>query len=254
MVKVAAISYLNTIPFIYGLKNHHIKDEIDLQLCTPSNGAKKIIDNRADVGIIPVASTFYIPNYKVVSDYCIGAIDKVASVLLSSNFHISQIKNIYLDTESMTSVTLIKVLVKHFFKINVNYKAINFSMLSKNDLLELAAKDANAFVIIGDKAMSNASFFKYNLDLASQWIAFSSKPMVFALWISNKDLPVKFVDSFNAALKFGVEHIKEAVNEQNVFDKDMAYRYLNNNISYPFDKPKQEGLKSFLNFAKEELL
>jgi len=59
----------------------------------------------------------FVENNIIISDFCIGAEDKVASVLLCSGIPIEKIKTIYLDTESVTSALLTKVLAQHFWTL-----------------------------------------------------------------------------------------------------------------------------------------
>ena len=54
MVRIAAVSYLNTLPFIYGLKHSRLIDTIDLDLDYPAACAKKLINGDVDLALVPV--------------------------------------------------------------------------------------------------------------------------------------------------------------------------------------------------------
>ena len=54
MIKISAVSYLNTIPFIYGLKQSKLIHTIDLQLDYPSICADKLINGDVDLALVPV--------------------------------------------------------------------------------------------------------------------------------------------------------------------------------------------------------
>ena len=54
-LKVTAVSYLNTKPFLYGIFNTGLDQEIDLQLDIPSVCADKLKSGEADLGLVPVA-------------------------------------------------------------------------------------------------------------------------------------------------------------------------------------------------------
>jgi len=77
--RVSAVSYTNTKPFVYGLQHSEIIDLIDLSLDIPSDCAKKLINDQADIGLVPVAALLDIPRYEIISDYCIGAVTAVNS-------------------------------------------------------------------------------------------------------------------------------------------------------------------------------
>lgn len=246
MVKVAAISYLNTLPFIYGLENHPVSKQIELTRCTPSQGAGLVLKGEADIGIIPVASVLSIPDYKIISDFCIGATGNVASVLLCSNVPVGEIKRLYMDIDSMTSVMLARILCRYYWKISPEFVEFNFYKLQYNV--------NDSYIVIGDKALECAGDFKYVYDLAQEWITYKGKPFVFACWITNKELDPAFIKEFNNALELGVNNIDKAIDSAKLnFPKQFARDYLSNNISYNLDSNKKEGLQDFWALALEEL-
>ena len=55
-VRVSAISYLNTAPFVYGLENHPVSGLIDLEFVPPAVTASILISGDADLGLVPVAA------------------------------------------------------------------------------------------------------------------------------------------------------------------------------------------------------
>ena len=64
-IKIAAVSYLNTIPFIYGLKQSKLMRNVDLQLDYPSLCADKLITGDVDLALVPVV---VIPNLKLMTN------------------------------------------------------------------------------------------------------------------------------------------------------------------------------------------
>ena len=72
MVRIAAINYLNTIPFIYGLETRMAPSEIVLDCCIPSATAARLKDGRCDVGLVPVGALSELDNPQIIADYCIG--------------------------------------------------------------------------------------------------------------------------------------------------------------------------------------
>ena len=217
-----------------------------MEMCTPAQAAEKLQKGYTDIGIVPVAIIPQVENNVIISDYCIGAEDKVASVLLCSGKPLGQIKEIYMDTESRTSVLLTKVLAMHYWKISPDYLDYSFY----KDSLDLS----RSYLLIGDKALKYGQDFEYVYDLAEEWINFKHLPFVFACWTANRDLDPSFVAEFNDALKFGVENIEKAVERNSLgFNKEYALRYLSNNVSYNLNADKRAGLSEFWSLALEEL-
>src|ERR1035437_4863913 len=96
-ITVSVVSYLNSVPFVNGLKSSPIADEIDLQLDIPSVCAEKLLSGRVDIGLAPVAIIPQMSEYHIISDYCIGCDGGVRSVTLCSNVPLPEITAIALD-------------------------------------------------------------------------------------------------------------------------------------------------------------
>lgn len=243
MVRVAAISYLNTLPFVYGLEHSSVRSQIELVYCTPAESADKLHSGDIDLAITPIAEIIDKENYHVVSDYCISAEGAVASVLLCSPIQLDKVQKIYLDSDSRTSVLLTKVLCKEYWKIAPGFVPFKFEG-------EGSIEGDKSYLLIGDKAMKYASKFEYCYDLALEWGKYTSLPFVFALWTSNKELDDSFIRDFNDAIKYGVEHIEDCLEGYNgEFPKDYVLKYLQNNISYTLTESKKCGVKGFAQVA-----
>lgn len=246
MVRIAAINYLNTVPFVYGLEASGLSKEVSMRLCSPAACAQMLLDGSADLGIVPAAVVPSLDSPHIISDYCIGADGKVASVLLCSDSPLSGIEEILLDTESRTSVLLLKYLCREKWKISPSFRRFDFSSETIDP--------SRTYLLIGDKALGNRDRFKYVLDLAEEWVSFKKLPFVFAVWAANTRLPQSFVEKFNQALKYGIDHIDEAVSKyNNQFPKEYACKYLKENISFKLDGIKRAGLAEYWRVALEKL-
>jgi len=208
-------------------------------LDVPSVCAQKLIEDKVDIGLIPVAMIPKVITPYVVSDYCIGSNGAVNTVLLVSDKPLERIKKIYLDFESRTSIQLVRVLAKNYWKIDVEWKA-----LEKKNPIDFSKLEA--VVIIGDKCFDLANKFKYVYDLSYEWQEFSSLPFVFACWVANKKIPEIVIKQFNQAVKFGVDNISKAI--ENISSEIDLFNYLTKNISYSFDKPKKQAMDLFLSY------
>lgn len=235
MIRISAVSYTNTKPFVYGLKHVSIADQIDLSLDIPSVCADKLINNQVDIGLVPVATLLSLSNYQIISDYCIGAVGAVHSVYIFSDKPISAIKTIRADEQSRTSNLLAKVLLKNYWKISPEWV--------KDDT-------ADAFVQIGDRTFGKAESYAYAYDLSAVWHDFTTMPFVFAAWVSNKPISEEFIANFNAALQLGLENRPELIKELDTFPNFDMGQYLNTYIDYNLDELKRKALAHFLDLAK----
>lgn len=245
-IKISAVSYLNSKPFIYGLQHSSLKEEIDLCLDMPSMCAQKLLKNEVDIGLVPVAILPEMKQYFVLTDYCIGALGKVASVVLFSDVPLDAIETVSLDYQSRSSVLLVKILAKKFWKINPAY-------VNATEGYEKDVEGTSAVVVIGDRAIQLIGKYKYAYDLAGEWTSYTGLPFVFACWVANKKLPEDFIQRFSDAVKFGVAHKMQAIAELEL--KTPAtfniQEYVERNISYEFDDDKRKGMDLFLSLMKE---
>lgn len=242
-IKISVVSYLNSKPFIYGLDHSKLINEIDLQLDIPSVCAQKLIDGKVDIGLIPVAVLPQLKEKYIISDYCIGAEGKVASVILYSKVPLPEIKNILLDYQSRTSVLLVKVLAANFWEIDPQW--ISAQADYENDIV-----GNTAALIIGDRTFELENKYPYSYDLAEEWQKFTQLPFVFACWVANKKLPDHFISEFNMALKFGIDNRTKLIAElvkQNTYSTDIE-AYLSINIKYDYDNLKEKALNLFLDY------
>lgn len=246
-VKVSVVSYLNSKPFLYGLEHAAIKKSIDLSLDIPSVCAKKLVEGEVDLGLVPVAVLPKLKFYQIVSNYCIGADGEVGSVMLYSNVPLNEIKEILLDYQSLTSVSLVKVLAVFYWKINPQW-------ISASVGFEENIKGSTAAVIIGDRTFSLKEKYKYSYDLAKEWQLFTGLPFVFACWATNIHLQDDFLTEFNDALKHGLDNRNELIDELNQSNSypyiDIA-SYLNNSIKFDLATPQMEAMQLFLKYLSE---
>lgn len=236
-IRVSAVSYTNTKPFVYGLQHAGILKKIDLSLDIPSDCAQKLIENKTDIGLIPVAALLDIPGYSIISNYCIGANGAVNSVFIFSDKPIHEIKSIRLDTQSRTSNALAKILLKNYWKVSPD--------VTTDD-------QADAFVEIGDRTFGKKNSFQFVYDLAEEWKNFTGLEFAFAVWASNKSISPEFITEFNSALRLGIENIPQVISElpkRSDFDLD---DYLTNKLDYSFTDSKIRALELFLNYVKAD--
>jgi chorismate dehydratase len=214
--------------------------QIELVKAYPAKIAQDLMDGNIDMGLVPVAITPLLKEAHFVSNYCIGAITDVASVCIFSQVPMDQIKKVYLDYQSRTSVQLARILLAQYWK-----KEVEFIKAEEGYIQSIEGTTAG--VIIGDRALAARTSFNYIYDLATAWITHTGRPFVFATWIANKPMPAEFMEAFDKANGYGLQHINEVIatipQSEQVYD---LQKYYTENISYDFDAAKKEGLKLFL--------
>ncbi len=246
-IRISAVKYANTYPFIYGLDGSGFREKAIIETDHPSVCAEKLISGRADLGLMPVGALPFMKEYYIVTDFCIGANGNVRTVMLLSNSRFEDINTIYLDYRSRSSVKLIKVISANFWKKEFYWKD------TSKDFDFKAIKEGEAAVLIGDQCFELEKSFSRNIDLAGAWKGFTGLPFVFACWVSNRKLDDEFIQDFNKALSTGVTNIDTVVEKfgkTGMIRGDELKRYLTENIDYNLNDEKRKGLKLFLELVK----
>jgi chorismate dehydratase len=242
--RIGAVSYLNTRPLLLGLAQEGFKNRIDLVKSYPAKIAQELLAGQIDIGLVPVAIIPQLTHPHIISNYVIGTNGAVASVALFSQVPIDEIKSIYLDYQSRTSVQLLKILLAQFWKKEVEFLAATEGYIDQ-------ISGTTAGLIIGDRALDNLNKFPYMYDLGLAWKQHTGLPFVFAAWVANQPIPAEFMAAFDAANGYGVAHLEEVIslipaNEQ-VYD---LHKYYTENISYVYDEEMKQGLERFLEALK----
>jgi len=243
-IKVAAVSYLNTKPLLYGIERSELVKDMELQLDYPSKLAERLKNNEIDMALLPVAAIPGIEGARIVSDYGIASDGNVASVAIFSQVPVEEIEAVYLDYQSRTSVRLAQLLLEQYWDKKIIYKP------APENYIEYI-NNSTAGVIIGDRALKQFTNFEYVYDLATAWKEFTGLDFVFAAWVANKELPTGFLKDFNEANAMGLEHLDEVIAE-NDFPYYSLRTYYTENIRYRLDEQKIKGMNRFLEMIADK--
>ena len=244
-IRVGIVNYRNTRPLIYGLERPPVNDRIELIGSYPSKLAEMLANDEIDVGLIPVAAIPQLASWHIIGNYCIGTEGEIASVCLFSEVPMHEIKKVYLDYQSRSSVALLKWLMKEYWGIHPEV------IEATDDSYRAEIKGTTAGLVIGDRALEQRKISTFIYDLGSEWKSITGLPFVFAAWVSKQQLPAEFVELFDRANGLGLEHIDEIVDE-NHFDLYDMKKYYTLHLSYRLDERKREGMKRFLEVIAEQ--
>lgn len=240
---ISLVSYWNTRPFLFGMEYTGLHADMNVLLDIPAAGGQRIINGQVDIALAPVITLNSMPDARVITNYCIGASEAVHTVCLFSTVPIYDVKKIYLDNHSMTSVQLLRILLKEYWNLEVAFETTSVAYGSLNQ--------GDAALVIGDKAFDWHGKFLYTYDLAETWISHTGLPFVFAAWITRKDIPEHLIQRMNEAFKTGLEHMEEVAESiaNNVLSKEDLLRYYTRHISYELNDQKRMGMELFLKKA-----
>ena len=239
---MAAVQNLNTKPLIYGFEQGMMKAEIELITDYPASIADMLIQGEVDLALVPVATIPLLKSYYIISNYCIGCNGEVASVCLFSDVPINEIETILMDYQSRSSVGLLKILLKEYWKINP-------ALVNAENGYEENIKNKTAGLVIGDRAFAQRKKCKYIYDLGTAWKAHTELPFMFAAWISTIKIEDNFIEKFNEANALGFSNLHTIIDNNICKDYDLK-KYYTENISYKMDYEKRFALKLYLEKLK----
>jgi chorismate dehydratase len=242
-IRVGAVSYLNTKPLVYGFEKGLMAEQIVITSDYPAKVAAMLLTDEIDIGLIPVAVIPHLKEHYIISDYCIGASQAVASVCVFSEVPLKEITTILVDYQSRTSAALLKILLAQHWKIAPE-------LIDTSNGYQQNIKGTTAGLVIGDRALQQRSHSTYIFDLAEAWQDMTGLPFVFAAWVANKKLPDDLVAAFNKATSLGLQHIAEIVDSIDFKSYDL-YEYYTKNIDYKLDERKEKALALFLSLLKK---
>lgn len=175
MLKIGCISYINTLPLFGGIINGAVPIDAELVYGTPKELNNKLLNGEIDCSLI--SSVTYLRNkgsLKLLPSFGLAARGAVHSVLLYTKEHPTSLegKGIILSDESETSIELLKLLCREVWKVTPHF-----------------GFGDDAFLIIGDKALTRCFPGYTAIDLSQKWFELTSTSFPFAVMAAKSSLP-----------------------------------------------------------------
>jgi len=268
MLRLGAVSYLNTKPliealpeWIAGAGNGVEKADVDpragdaeterwsLRLDLPSRLAADLAAGRLDVALIPSIEYFRgDPGYQIVSDAAIACRGPVWSVRLLSRVPADQIGTLALDEGSRTSAAMVQVLLSEIHGLRP--QTVPFPI---DTAVERC--DADAVLMIGDRAMHpSRGVYSEIWDLGDRWCRWTELPFVFAMWVArpevagNAELMERLSTVLGRARDVGVRRFEAIASRESGgqgLTKEDLHRYFAENLHFTLGAGERNGLAAF---------
>lgn len=268
MLRIGAVSYLNSKPLIFCLEEliretPSIDAEIIVDL--PSRLARGLAAGSLDVALIPCIEYARNKGYTIVSDACISCNGPVRSVMLYGRVPVEEIKTLSLDEGSRTSAALVRILLAERFGIHPQTVQLPIGSSA-------ADSDADAVMLIGDRGMIPIDGpYEFVWDLGQEWCEWTGRPFVFAMWVArgrdtdnchldgeqdNKKEKQEKLATLDRILRIardrGIERF-EAIARREAplvgLPYQQCYTYLRDNLTFHLGRPQRLGLEKFFELA-----
>ena len=245
MLRIGAVSYLNTKPLIHGLRER-LGQFGKLSLNLPSRLADDLRSGSLDVALIPSIEFLrgMDRGYRVVSNAAIACRGPVWSVRLLSRVPISQIRRLALDEGSRTSAAMVQILLNESYGLRPETVPLRMEQ-------EPESIDADAILLIGDRAMHPpAGVYSEIWDLGERWCEKTGLPFVFALWVARKDIgdTSDLRDALEASRDDGLLQLDEIARREagpHGLTVPDLHRYLSHNLHFKLGPRELDGLELY---------
>jgi chorismate dehydratase len=235
--RVGSVRYLNAVPLTRGLEEEVIFD-------VPSRLAAMLQRDELDAALVSVTEVLFNDRYDVLDGIAIASLGEVKSVLLAHRKPIEEVKEVFCDTASLTSVNLLKVLLaerglKPEFKPLENY---------------VAASEKDFVLLIGDPAL-DFLFVPHSheiLDLGTAWFELTRLPFVYAVWALRRGIENSALRRHLADAKaFGLDTLDHIIRSRSEYTEDFRSDYLGWHIHYHLGPDEKRGLKKFIELLRK---
>jgi chorismate dehydratase len=242
--RIGAVSYLNTKPLIYGLREHLPESELVLDL--PSRLADRLSAGELDVALIPSVEFLRGEGLEIVSDACIACRGPVRSVRVLFRKPPSEVKTLALDEGSRTSAALAQVLLAERFGVRPVRQQLDINAVIDDC-------SADAILVIGDRAMSlDVSSYCDSWDLGEEWVRETGLPFVFAMWVSRGHVSPIISAALEQARDSGLANLDEIVAKEAPrygLSSSSCEEYFRRHLHFCLGERERAGLSLFSRHA-----
>src|SRR6266446_6288980 len=210
--RVGSVPYLNAVPLTRGLEDQ-------ILFVTPSKLAEMLQHDKLDAALVSVTEVLFNDRYDVLDGIAVASLGEVKSVFLAHRQPLSEVKEVYCDTASLTSVNLLRVLLAE--------KGLRPEFRPLGSYAPAAMPDFA--LLIGDPALDFlfAPHAHEIWDLGAAWYELTSLPFVYAVWTLRRgrdhQRPRR---QLQAAKAFGNETLDDIIRDPPEYDASFRRDYL----------------------------
>jgi chorismate dehydratase len=252
-VRVACVSYLNTLPLIAGLEK---LSQLQLLPMVPSKIAACVASGEAEVGLCSLIDCERHGLVRLPVGM-IGCDGPTMTVRVFSKVPLSDIRTLHADVDSHTSVVLAQVLLRRVYHVP------SLHVVPWKDGEGVMGEEPQAMLMIGDKVVLRApgsAVYPHTLDLGEAWKKLTGLPFVYASWATTRENVLSPRVQFAASLldrqrrhnAGRLSWIVQAHAAQRGWPVEAAQEYLGSLLRFEESEASEEGARTFLAYAREE--
>lgn len=235
--RVGSVGYLNAAPLVRGIEN-------EITLATPAKLAELLQKNELDAGLVSLTEVLFHDRYDVLDGIAIASLGEVKSVLFAHRQPLEQIKEVFCDTASLSSINLLRVLLaerglKPEFKPLPDYQS---------------ASQLDSVLLIGDPALDflRGGFPHEITDLGAAWLELTGLPFVYAVWALRRGVEnTRLRRQLREARDFGLDTLDSIIQSRTEYDYAFRKDYLGWHIHYHLGSDEKRGIARFIELLRK---
>jgi len=235
--RVGSVSYLNAVPITRGL-------EEQVTFATPAGLAEMLRRDELDAALVSVVEVLFSGRYDILDGIAIASLGEVKSVLLAHRRPLEEVREVFCDPASLTSVQLLRVLLAE------RGLRPEFKPLADYDFAALP----DYALLIGDRALDLAlGPHSHALwDLGGAWYELTRLPFVYAVWALRRGINnTTLKRQLREARDFGLDTLDAIIAGRTDYTLDFRKDYLGWHIHYHLGADEKRGLARFMELLRK---
>ena len=241
---IGSVPYLNEKPLTrwFSHTDEGRASGIEVVYAVPSQLARMLEGGEIAAALVSSFEYFRTPGYVIAPNVSISGQSDIESVRAFAKVPWRKIESLALDTSSLTSVALLKILLAEQLD---SYPAF---LHAAPDLESMLAQ-ADACLLIGDKGMLASGDGLNVLDLGRAWRRLTGLPFVYAVWLGKpENITPPLTEALAAAKAWGLTQIEAIAAEEAVrigTSVRQCRHYLTEVMDYNLGEEHKEALAMF---------
>ena len=238
--RIGSVPFLNAAPLTRGLAGA-------VTYATPAKLAVLLRNDALDAALVSITEVLLTDRYDILDGVAIASLGEVYSVFLAHKKPLAEVREVFCDPASLTSVNLLKVLLAE--------RGLKPVFTPLEDYAAAAEKDF--VLLIGDRAIEfqRGPHAHEIFDLGSAWLELTNLPFVYAVWalrrgVENRELR----GELRAAKNFGLETLDEIIESREEFDADFRRDYFEWHIHFHLAEDEKRGIAKFCELLRKHNL
>jgi chorismate dehydratase len=234
--KVGSVPYLNAVPLTRGL-------EEQILFAPPSELARLLQRDELDAALVSLTEVLLHDRYDILDGISVASLGEVKSVFLAHRTPLAEMREIYCDTASLSSLNLLKVLLAE--------NGLRPELRALPDYP--AAASLENVMLIGDRALEFARAAPPHelWDLGTAWFDLTGLPFVYAVWALRRVPNEALRRRLREARNFGLDTLDSIISGRTDFDHDFRKDYLSWHIHYHLGAEERRGIARFMELMRK---